>query len=516
MQATPLQGRQRGLDQQTDRRGLAPADLVRPRRRADPPFDIGKDSCPLVDLDGEVPPVYNDCNTPLQSRLFRRPFFDTPDLGHAVPDWEAYWTDTANHRTRAFEWDWRNQDYPHPDGTRYEPPTDHARVRLWLRPEGFIFDLYPIPTHFSDVMNIEAALIPRVWALLTNYDIEYLFPTSPLVPDNPLGPFGPVGPVGPVFVHPLAWGHGGAEVEPYLWADPPEDAATAGLLVKRFNPVNGEITALMRSVQLIGTPPYTAHFALARWPSGTLYVFGGQTRSGVLVPRMWLAEPRVEGEEVLYSWIELEIPTMPAGRADAVLVADADRGRLLLLLGRDENGSTAEAQAFDVQTQTWSTVALRVPGLDRVDSVGYSADSQRVFVYGGKTDGELRGGLFEIDLATLTGWRVDDGGGPGPRAHVALQYVPASRQVYLYGGSSGALHGDVWRFDLRSRKWQVLSEDGTPGGPQPSQHGAVLISPSDGAINVLPGSTDDGSVQPAWQLRAGVWKSYEQLLDPEP
>lgn len=99
---------------------------------------------------------------------------------------------------------------------------------------------------------------------------------------------------------------------------------------------------------------------------------------------------------------------------------------------------------------------------------------------------------------------------------MALQYVPASRQVYLYGGSSGALHGDVWRFDLRSRKWQVLSEDGTPGGPQPSQHGAVLISPSDGAINVLPGSTDDGSVQPAWQLRAGVWKSYEQLLDPEP
>ena len=241
LQAEQLQGRQRGLDQQADRRGLAPADLVRPCRHADPPFYTGNDSCPLVDLDGETPPVYNDCNTPLQSRLFRRPFFDTPDLGHAVPDWEAYWTDTANHRTRAFEWDWRNQDYPHPDGTRYEPPTEHARVRVWVRPEGFVFNLYPIPTHYSDVMNIEAALIPRVWALLTNYDIEYLFPTSPLVPDNPLGPFGPVGPVGPVFVHPLAWGRDGAEVEPYLWADPPEDAATAGLLVKRFNPVNGEI-----------------------------------------------------------------------------------------------------------------------------------------------------------------------------------------------------------------------------------------------------------------------------------
>lgn len=88
-------------------------------------------SCTLTnnDSDGQN----NDCATPLQNRLFRRPYKDAPTPGTRPGDWEIYWSAAGKDRTRSFRWDWTTQDYPHPQSTPWIPPMDRAKVRLWLR-----------------------------------------------------------------------------------------------------------------------------------------------------------------------------------------------------------------------------------------------------------------------------------------------------------------------------------------------------------------------------------------------
>ena len=83
-------------------------------------------------------------------------------------------------------------------------------------------------------------------------------------------------------------------------------------------------------------PPDRNLYARARVPGATLVV-GGQAIDGSFLSDAWLlADGSADAREVQVSG-----PT-PPGRAGAELIADAERGRLLLFGGRNGDGAFAD------------------------------------------------------------------------------------------------------------------------------------------------------------------------------
>jgi len=481
----------------------------------EPPYDELETSCPLVDQDQFDPndPVVNDCTTPLQSRLFRKPYADAPSLGKGTTDWEQYWK--SSHRTRDFEWDWRLQDYPHPSTYNYKPYTDGAVVRLWIRPEAHASVLlHPILNQYSDVVSLRSYVKggPDFEELLRPLYIENLFPVSPL---GPVDPFNLLAPQGYLVLHALCPERNSPEVEPYRWQNLPPDAATVGVVVKRYDPTAAEFTTMMRSQMVAGTPLFTQDFAATQWgENGAIYAFGGRTQIGEYPSLLWQATPEFVGSEMIYQWQELASETMPTGRADAIFVADVNMNRLLLFFGRDSSGTREEVLALDPETSLWSSVQWDVPGLLPVDSAGYISDGTKLYLYGGRFGEMAREGLYEIDLPTLRGRRIDEPqSGPGPRVSPGLAYVKDAGLIYLFGGLDGGPQADLWRFDLKRGVWEALQGPGSL--PQAMERAGVVVSEVDGSVSVLGGRAAGGCSQPVWRWRAMRWQSYADLMDPE-
>ena len=481
-----------------------------------PPFDELRQSCPLVDQDLFDPndPVVNDCTTPLLQRLFRRPYADAPTLGRSTTDWEQYWR--TNYRTRSFEWDWRIQDYPHLSTYSYGPFTDAAVVRLWLRPEGHAtVPLSPILSHYTDPISLRTYVKggPDFDQLLIPLYMENLFPVSPF---GPVDPFSLLAPKGQLVLQTLSPERSSPEMEPYRWRSLPSGAATVGVVVKRFDATANEFTAVMRSEMSAGTPLFTRDFAATQWPQdGAIYAFGGRTQIGEHPPLLWRGTPQIVGGETIYQWQELTSETMPAGRADAILAADVNMNRLVLLFGRDGSGTREDVLALDLTTMLWSSVQWDVDGLMPVDSAGHSSDGAKLYLYGGQTGEMAREGLYEIDLPTLKGRRVDTPqSGPGPRVSPGLTYVKDAGIIYLFGGlDGGSPQADLWRFDLKRGVWEVL--EGSGSLPPPMVQAGVVVSDVDGSVSILAGQTPGGCTQPAWRWRGMRWDSYDDLMDPE-
>ncbi len=158
-----------------------------------------------------------------------------------------------------------------------------------------------------------------------------------------------------------------------------------------------------------------------------------------------------------------------------------------------------------------------IPGLGPIHSSAHSIQGNRIYVYGGNDGGAAVDGLYEIDLSTLEGRRVDEGfGGPGPRQNAALHYDARSRVIYLFGGrTEGEQHRDLWRFDLERPAWTLVSDGESPKAPPRMERASLMTSPIDGTINMLAGQADEGVSDSAWRLRGGEWKTFMDLLDPE-
>ena len=470
--------------------------------------------CPAGNNDTEG--QNNDCLQPLPSRLYRKPFADMPGGGGQANDWEQYWGDASKARTRSFRWDWRKQDYPHDSSLTgpYQPYIYGARVRVWLRKEGHQY--YAANANgFSEVMNLECTGKAIMQALRNLFAFERLYMPGPVTMVNPFAA-SPV--AGPLMIHPLAMERPFEdEVAPYLWPSLPEDAATKGMIIKRFNYDSGDFGDYTRSEIVEGRPPFTRAPAMARWAADDeVYLFGGHTMSGDRPPVMWHGVPHQQGEELVYQWRELPGPH-PDGRTGAILVQDPERERLLLMYGETAAGTTDEVFAFDRASGTWATVAADIPELGPISHTGHSVSGQTLYVYGGKQADVARDGMWAIDLSTLTGTRLDQNaeGGPGPRSGAAVYYEPNGRSLYVFGGEdNGMPHNDLWQLDLKRGVWALVSPDWAPGAPVPMSGAAMVVSPGDGSISVLAGPLMEPA-EPMWQLRLGSWHTWEQLLVPK-
>jgi len=461
--------------------------------------------------------------SPVPNRLFRKPYdYAGPD-GKSTGDWEKYWNFPGLLRQRYFTWDWQKQDFPHPNGQPWvvpgpaDLPTFKAHAWVWFRPtpdSGTHYSWYPNHYLFNNTLMgyYLKPMLPEAFLMPLRYQVpEFsILPHPPQLQGRP--------PLIHLLLHTLAAGRPVENIQDYLWQNPPEDSAIIGLVIKRFNAANGDIGDAMPSVMAAGPVLNTTRFAAAQLDEQNLYVFGGKTLNADLSSTLWHGWLAQDGEgQDIFLWESLA-EGGPAGRRGAVLVADPERNRLLLLMGHTTTGRVIDAWSYSLDSHAWTQEVIQVPGLPPATKVAFAAANGKLYLYGGRDGGTFYEGLYEIDLATLSGERLDLISDPGPRAAAALYYNPQTEMLYLHGGRDEAgLRGDLWIFDLGTRTWELVSDPGMPGAPPAMLHTAIAICPHTGAINVLAGQQENQPAPEAmWRLRLGLWQTHSEITGGTP
>ena len=181
------------------------------------------------------------------------------------------------------------------------------------------------------------------------------------------------------------------------------------------------------------------------------------------------------------------------------------------MYGTTPAGDTSDVWAFHPASGTWRRIEARIRDNVPRHDAGYWSAAGKLFVYGGRTGERILGGLWMVDLSSLRGEMV---GERGPRAGAGLFCDAAARTIYLYGGEGPAgLMNDLQRYDLRRRAWEVLGD--RRGEVPPAMAGAgLLVSPVDGAITVLAGSSGERR-EALWQLGPSGWRSHRRIMGGE-
>lgn len=173
-----------------------------------------------------------------------------------------------------------------------------------------------------------------------------------------------------------------------------------------------------------------------------------------------------------------------------------------------------DVYAFDTQTRRWRRGAPAGPRPSARGYAGRAAHGETMLVYGGgrfstkAVDLVVLGDLWQYfppsdPVGERWELRAQNGGGPGPRFAPGVEVV--GHHLYLFGGTSPLLftepgvpvdpsllqvHGDLWRYDLRTSTWELLHADGSPGAPGPRNHHQFRASADGRRIYAYSGDTD--------------------------
>lgn len=239
---------------------------------------------------------------------------------------------------------------------------------------------------------------------------------------------------------------------------------------------------------------------------------GAETADVRFLPDVWVFDLAHN------TWSQLS-DSRPDARCHHTFLVDSERGRGLLFGGFPR---TDKLWSWDVVASIWRdiTPAVGPPPRCLHTSVICSSRGEMV-VYGG-----LQGG-FTPDLADT--WSYDLAGDswtllvensrPGTRyGHVAALDESRDRMIIFGGfqrnGASGRLEdvGDLWAFDLATRRWTELSPSNS--GPSPREFARGTRMP-DGSGMVLFGGRSDvtGIMNDLWFLDFGDLRWTQ--LEPE-
>ncbi|MCK5796079.1 MAG: trypsin-like serine protease, partial [Deltaproteobacteria bacterium] len=241
--------------------------------------------CPPADVDGNG--LFNECNTTLTARTFRRLFrhrgtplcTDRGERGCKVGDADAFWRRDSN--TETFLWDWARQDYPHASGIYDPATTQQAYVRVWLHAESTPDDTYgngysaPTTLHRGQIKLVVSKPI---------YDLKIYrwWMAAPLAPGGPISIITPIPRDVSVGEVPAGW----------AWLDDIDTAATRALATTDLDPAGGAMSASRRGI-FYGE--HSAAFDTAGPGACNIYgftfAFGGENAQDDLSNGLWVGLP---------------------------------------------------------------------------------------------------------------------------------------------------------------------------------------------------------------------------------
>ena len=117
-------------------------------------------------------------------------------------------------------------------------------------------------------------------------------------------------------------------------------------------------------------------------------------------------------------------------------------------------------------------------------------------------------------VPTQTGWQLlqTSNVGPGARYEHAMQYNPATNQVFLFGGrDSSQDYNDVWVLNLSNLTWQQLADNVSPA-PSPRHSTTMIVDTTAENLYIATGQGPDGVLNDVWQLDLAT-ETWEDLSD---
>jgi Galactose oxidase, central domain len=159
--------------------------------------------------------------------------------------------------------------------------------------------------------------------------------------------------------------------------------------------------------------------------------------------------------------------------------------------------AVATPPAMGVEAR-WSKVAAKGKRPSARSDAGLAATSRRrVYLFGGERAGTPLRDLWRLDLRRKR-WKRLRPPGRRPRARFGHNLV-AERNgtLLLFGGQDeSGFFADVWRFNPRHGRWRKLGAK----GPAPRYGAGGAVDPRTGSLLITHGFTDDGRFDDTWSL----------------
>lgn len=208
------------------------------------------------------------------------------------------------------------------------------------------------------------------------------------------------------------------------------------------------------------------------------------------------------------TWVADPIGIIPPGRAQAAVIFDPGRYRMLVFGGVGPFGPSSDCWFYNGGWFFLSTTGS-IPSPRYGVSAYRDAANDRMVMFGGRNSSTHFDDVWGLSLSAPATWAAIGASGslpPGRSAHGAV-YVPTQDRLVVHGGSdAGGARNDLWQLDMGGTpEWSELVE---PGLPQPrSGHSAVVDLPRQrmlvfGGTN---GTTHFDDVEARSLLGEGIW-----------
>ena len=274
-------------------------------------------------------------------------------------------------------------------------------------------------------------------------------------------------------------------------------------------------------------PARTRHATALDAERGRMIVHGGRWRAAdsgnySLFDDLWSFDLETN------SWTELPSADGPRARVAHSMVVSGDH---LLVYGGNATGSAttyapmADVWSYDLNDRAWTRLDDDAPAGNRhFQATAISEDGAKMFVYGGGDEnaytGPFLGDLWAYRIDSGTWSQLHDGTGNAPQARIMpnLVHDGATNQLLMWSGHDDSSLGNtnqVWRFDLESNEWSLVSGgdayanppygycdfpadfvDVDMHSPERRYFGASVLAEDE--VLIFGGKTDCGQINDVW------------------
>jgi len=245
-----------------------------------------------------------------------------------------------------------------------------------------------------------------------------------------------------------------------------------------------------------------AHSLVYHESEERIYLFGGASHQEVLGD-LWVFETDI--------WQKVEVETGPAPRTFAAAAYDSNVGRLMVfggskvLFGNKPDPANLFDDLWGFVNNRWQRMETSQTPTSRAEaSMVYDRRRDRLVLFGGNLideDGQYikLGDTWEYDG---NDWQLLSASGPTARHGVSMWYDSVTEQVMLFGGSIvdrqyGAATGETWSWG--GKQWVLLLTQQPPG-----IFNAAIASTPSGVLR-FGGSNGQGRSNETWVFKDGTW-----------
>jgi len=237
---------------------------------------------------------------------------------------------------------------------------------------------------------------------------------------------------------------------------------------------------------------------------GSKVLFGKTPDSDNLLNDTWVFEDN--------TWKKLITKNAPTPRAEATMVYDENRNKLLLFGGYTIEGKKyiKLGDTWEFYDNEWHLVSDKGPSKRHGISMSFDGESNEVILFGGSTVdkqyGERKGETWRWDGQKWNKLSIEQ---PLGVFNATMTYDPHKEEFVRFGGWNGKSRiNTTWVF--KENSWRILASDQSPS---PRNHSNMVYSIKEQRIILFGGHDGKYVFGDTWEFREHKW---HKILDQKP